>query len=58
MKQNSLLIERHIYDIAPEKNIYPVRLQADLLVGSENSISFPRCRGGSHFTRFENLVGM
>jgi hypothetical protein len=34
------------------------RLQADFFVGRQNSITFPRCCGGIHFTRFENLVGM
>jgi len=40
------------------KSIYPARLQADFFVGRQNSITFPRCCGGIHFTRFENLVGM
>ena len=35
-----------------------VRLQADFFVGKENSMTFPRCSRGVHFTRFENLVGM
>jgi hypothetical protein len=33
-------------------------LQADFFVGKQNAITLPRCCGGSHFTRFENLVGI
>jgi hypothetical protein len=33
-------------------------LQAVFGVGRGNSITFPFCCGGSHFTRFENLLGM
>ena len=40
------------HPMTSEKNIYPAGLQTDLLVGSENSISFARCCGGSHFARF------
>ena len=40
--------------VAPEL----VLLQADFFVDGENSITLPRSCGGSHFTRFENLVGM
>jgi hypothetical protein len=32
--------------------------QADFFVGRRNSITRPRCCGGSHFTLFENLIGM
>jgi hypothetical protein len=32
--------------------------QADLFVGKQNSITFPRSCGGIHFVRFEKLVGM
>jgi hypothetical protein len=32
--------------------------QADFSVGGQNSITLPRSCGGSHFTRFENLLGM
>jgi hypothetical protein len=31
--------------------------QAVFFVGGQNSITLPRPCGGSHFTRFENLVG-
>jgi hypothetical protein len=33
------------------------RNQADFFVGGQNSITLPRCCGGSHFTRCGNLVG-
>jgi hypothetical protein len=46
------------YLLPVSESIYPDRLQADFFVGRENSITFPRCSGGVHFTRFENLVGM
>jgi hypothetical protein len=32
--------------------------QADLFEGIRNSITLPLTCGGSHFTRFEKLVGM
>jgi len=32
--------------------------QAVRFGGNENSITFPRCCGGSHFKRFGILVGM
>jgi hypothetical protein len=32
--------------------------QADLFVGRENSITFPRSSGGIHFVRLEKLAGM
>jgi hypothetical protein len=37
----------------------PIRLplQADFF-GRENSMTLPRCSRGTHFTGFENLVGM
>ena len=31
--------------------------QADFFDGKRNSITLPRCSGGSHFTRVENPVG-
>ena len=39
----------------PPKTIYPA--QADFFEGRRNSITLPRCCGGSHLTRVENLVG-
>jgi len=35
-----------------------LRLQADFFDGKQNSITFPRCCWGIHFTHFENLAGM
>jgi hypothetical protein len=35
-----------------------LRLQAVFFAGRRNSTTFPRCSGGSHFTRFENVDGM
>lgn len=32
--------------------------QADFVVGRRNSMTIPRSAGGSHFTRFKNLIGM
>jgi hypothetical protein len=32
--------------------------QADFFLGGQNSITFPRSCGGSHFTRIEDLLGM
>ena len=32
--------------------------QADFVVGRRNSMTLPRSCGGSHFSRFENLIGM
>lgn len=37
------------------KTIYPA--QADFFEGRRNSITLPRCCGGSHLIRVENLVG-
>jgi hypothetical protein len=37
---------------------HSLRPQADFFAGTGNSITFPRCSGGSHFTRFENVDGM
>jgi hypothetical protein len=31
---------------------------ADFVVGAGNSITLPGCWAGSHFTGFENFVGM
>jgi hypothetical protein len=36
----------------------PASIQADFFVGKQNSITFPRCCEGTHFTRFAKLVGM
>ena len=41
---------------ASPKSIYPA--QADFVVGRRNSMTLPRPCGGSHFTLFENLIGM
>ena len=32
--------------------------QADFFAGGQNSITLPRCCGGTHCERFEKLVGM
>jgi hypothetical protein len=44
--------------LSSPKNIYAAWPQADFFVGGQNSITLPRCCGGSHFTCFENRVGM
>ena len=49
--EETLPVERHSPPEVSEN-------QADFFVGGQNSITLPRCCGGSHFTRFANLVGM
>jgi hypothetical protein len=46
-----LSTERHGYTPVVSGN------QADFIGGRRNSITLPRCCRGSHFTRFENLIG-